>query len=316
MRQVVGQDASIATISDAICDHMSRIGHKSNKPLVLSLHGPPGVGKTYFHQLAAHALYQGDVPKTKHCPGKDCLGYKVLFGMDYTEKDKDRQHLLLQKSLLEHVGSYPQSFIVVEEYDKLDCFMRGFFRQIMQVGVIGNYSLHDSIIVLESNLGYSLLHGMLEKSGGRNNISIDQAQKELKDMVFKWWTMQKCEDFSDTQKLMRSIDFFLPFYPLERSHITQLFKMKLDALSKQSEQAGYGKIHYGDQVLSFLAGKVEFDGQYPIEGGKETNTVTVRYLQRPLRRWMEEIESTEDKARTSERHTWVLHDNGRSLKIV
>ncbi len=27
------------------------------KPLVVSLHGPPGVGKTYFHKLLAEAVY-------------------------------------------------------------------------------------------------------------------------------------------------------------------------------------------------------------------------------------------------------------------
>lgn len=67
---------ALRQISDAICDHLAQ--PEPARPLVLSLHGPPGVGKSMFHLLAAHALYnrQPERPGLR-CPGLDCAGYKV-----------------------------------------------------------------------------------------------------------------------------------------------------------------------------------------------------------------------------------------------
>jgi hypothetical protein len=50
-----GQAVATDLLADAICDHLET-PHPS-KPLVLAVHGPPGVGKSYFHQLLAQAVY-------------------------------------------------------------------------------------------------------------------------------------------------------------------------------------------------------------------------------------------------------------------
>jgi len=50
-----GQAVATDLLADAICDHLEN-PHPS-KPLVLAVHGPPGVGKSYFHQLLAQAVY-------------------------------------------------------------------------------------------------------------------------------------------------------------------------------------------------------------------------------------------------------------------
>lgn len=73
--QVVGQGLALRQLCDAICDHVSNAN--PNKPLVLSVHGPPGVGKSMVHQLAAKALYNAEPSADTQCPGIDCPGYKV-----------------------------------------------------------------------------------------------------------------------------------------------------------------------------------------------------------------------------------------------
>eukprot|EP00959_Pyramimonas_sp_CCMP1952_P204964 4286011-Pyramimonas_sp.AAC.3 len=68
---------------------------------------------------------------SKHCPGAGCPGYHVVFGTDYVATEIEKQAALLkilpgtltnrahtQLSLLEHVKSYPESLVVIEEYDK------------------------------------------------------------------------------------------------------------------------------------------------------------------------------------------------------
>lgn len=332
-RYLVGQEGSLNVVADAICDFLDpkvMLDGGQQRPLVLSIHGPPGVGKTYFHQLAAHVLYDTvaedvDVNGDKvfslrngvACPGHSCPGYHVLFGMDYTSHDRDVQHGLLQKALLDHVSMYPQSFIVIEEYDKLDCYMRGFFRQMLQGGTVGNQSLGQSIIVLESNLGYGVLHTMLEEKGGREKIDMQEAQRALKDMVFQVWQQQKCEDFSDSQKLLRSIDFFLPFYPLEKKHIELLFRKALDGYRdsavKEFKDMGNVTLDYTSESINYLVDKVEFDGKYPIEGGKEVQTVSTGYLSRPYRQWVNSLKRR--KGSPEGVYRWEQSDSGRSLHI-
>jgi hypothetical protein len=334
---LVGQGPSIKFLADAVCDFLDKDAKHdmpssvSAAPLVVSLHGPPGVGKTYFHKLAAHVLYNVESKGSeggRGCPGRACPGYKVLFGMDYTSHDRDLQHRLLQNSLLDHVSTHPQSLIVVEEYDKLDCHMRGFFRQILQGNSVGNQSLGQSIVVLESNLGHSALHGLLDNDSGRRkreDIDMRDAQKALKDMVFVMWQEQGCEEFSDSQKLIRSIDHFLPFYPLEREHIVELFHKKLKGYGDagRSEFGGSVDLMCDDQcvkeVIPFLLDKVEFDDGYPIEGGKEVNTVSTGYLSRPFREWIGHIRQKtleakkEQRKHANEEYTWHIIDNAVSI---
>jgi hypothetical protein len=75
---IVGQPAALAAIADAVCDHLAETaaaavaggganskrggaggagGGGGTKPLVLSAHGPPGVGKSAAHAVLAAALY-------------------------------------------------------------------------------------------------------------------------------------------------------------------------------------------------------------------------------------------------------------------
>jgi ATP-dependent Clp protease ATP-binding subunit ClpA len=333
---LVGQGPATRVLTDAICDFLdggaSAGGMDNhNSPLVVSLHGPPGVGKTYFHKLAARALYNAE----ERCPGRGCPAYKVLFGMDYSSEDVAEQHKLLQNSLIEHVALYPQSLIVIEEYDKLDCHMRGFFRQMLQGNLVageGNRttSLEKSIVILESNLGYSVLHGLLEGTGGnrgsvegmrnavrrqRDEVPMEDAQRALKDMIFSVWRAQGCEDFSDSQKFMRSVDHFLPFYPLEEEDIVALFEKKLLGY----EEASGGRLGCDGAcrrvVVPFLVDKVEFDGRYPIEGGKEVNTISTGYLSRPFRHWLEEQGQGAPPAPRGT-FSWRLVDGNIAIQLI
>lgn len=174
---VVGQPAALAAIADAVCDHLAENGNAaaagggkskrgggggssggggSGKPLVLSAHGPPGVGKSAAHAVLAAALYspsdlsavlegisraeeeleredeeqaqeeeeQGGTLRRRRrrtkppppplptlladCPGKGCPGYRVLFGLDYSDSARSGALAALRESLLEHVAKHPQ----------------------------------------------------------------------------------------------------------------------------------------------------------------------------------------------------------------
>lgn len=77
MQNIVGQDLALHQLVDAVCTHLATAHHK--KPLILSVHGPPGVGKTFTHTLLARALYNKQPETAIKCPGEDCAGAKVGF---------------------------------------------------------------------------------------------------------------------------------------------------------------------------------------------------------------------------------------------
>jgi hypothetical protein len=204
--RVVGQGLALRQLCDAVCDHINN--PNPIKPLVLSVHGPPGVGKSMVHQLAARALYNAEPAGDMQCPGIDCPGYKVhphastspvrrncmqpctssepcscmqhmpvhgdcnpvpcnetafgnisccllaqkddgrrnsciqvLYGMDYIRSERAEQHSLLRAALMDHIDNYPEALIVIEEYDKLDCATRGFFRQLLENARTANITL-------------------------------------------------------------------------------------------------------------------------------------------------------------------------------
>ena len=66
---------------------------------------------------------------------------KVLYGMDYLRSEREEQHALLRAALMDHISHHPEALIVIEEYDKLDCATRGFFRQLLENARSANVTL-------------------------------------------------------------------------------------------------------------------------------------------------------------------------------
>lgn len=75
LQHLVGQDLAVRQLCDAVCDHVG--AERPVRPLVLSVHGPPGVGKSLLHLLLARSLYSARPSADQRCPGPDCGGYKA-----------------------------------------------------------------------------------------------------------------------------------------------------------------------------------------------------------------------------------------------
>lgn len=88
--------------------------------------------------------------------------------------------------------------------------------------------------------------------------SAEAAQRMLKDLMFRLWADDACESASDIVKLLSLIDFYLPFMPLEREHINELFKAKLQQRAQEMLTASQGQLTWGDEIVNFLVSKVCF----------------------------------------------------------
>lgn len=74
-QEITGQELALTHLTEVLCQHMAQ--KQPLKPLVISVHGPPGVGKTYTHLWLARTLYNTHPSADLDCPGIHCRGYKV-----------------------------------------------------------------------------------------------------------------------------------------------------------------------------------------------------------------------------------------------
>lgn len=284
--RLVGQELATQQLLSLVCDHVAQA--RPTKPLVLSLHGPPGVGKSLFHSLLADALYNfTGLGKSCEAGSLSCPGYRVVFGTDFFEEDRARATSLLRTSIRTQLLRHPETLLVVEEFDKADCDSRAILRQVIDTGMVGNVSARRSIIVLESNTGSRHMVKLLQRAGSRDALTPEAAQRSLKDVTYNASLRQQCESPVDTQKLLSLVDAFVPFLPLERRHV----RSALAGLLRDRRAAGVQSREFGDLlwdggVLEFLTSKVEFEADeagFAMEGAKEGSTVMSRHTSPVLR---------------------------------
>lgn len=87
-------------------------------------------------------------------------------------------------------------------------------------------------------------------------ISAEDAQRALKDLIFSTWAAEGCESRTDTLKMVSLVDFFLPFLPLERRHVQQLFSKRLLDIAQQLMATESTALSWDADVVEFLADKV------------------------------------------------------------
>lgn len=308
---VVGQDLALQAVTDAVCEHIALGGH-ADRPLVLSFHGPVGVGKSLTQKAVAEALFgcrKGVGFESELEPVGPGGGYLSLAGTDWGAADREVQATALAERLARQVAVHPASLVVVEDYDKMSCAARAVLRHAMDHGRVahevrarvkptqaagelagggegrpfggavdtglrssgssgrGAGASHGrfarSILVLESNLGYSDLVGFMADAGAgatRGELSLVDAQRRLRDRVYAGWEAQACEDAGETHRSVSLVDFFVPFLPLERQHVRAVFAGQLGLRSMRGRMEGtWSALAWDDKVLDYLAANVEYE---------------------------------------------------------
>lgn len=190
---------------------------------------------------------------------------------------------------------------MVEEYDKLSCNARGIFRQLLQNPEIADVKLRKSIIILESNLGTFELQNLLEENGNKKGgIAPEIGHKKLKDLVYEHWA-STCEPLIDTLNVLNLVNFFLPYFPLGQREIRDVIIL---GMATRAHNQGFLKLKWDEAAVDFLLNKISFESGYPIDGGKEVDSVLTRHIDRPLRQLKNKDPS---QSTLKERHHGVVH---------
>ena len=59
---------------------------------------------------------------------------------------------------------------------------------------------------------------------GPLQITPERAEHALRDLVFSSWRRSPCEEYPDTLKMISLIDFFLPYFPLQREQVSLTYR--------------------------------------------------------------------------------------------
>ena len=91
-------------------------------------------------------------------------------------------------------------------------------------------------------------------------VTAEAAAQTLKNLVFSIWQESGCEGFADTVKSVGLVNFYLPFFPLERQHISQLFRIRIQRRVDEAAREGLPAVSWGDDIVPWLTNKVSSTG--------------------------------------------------------
>lgn len=83
--------------------------------------------------------------------------------------------------------------------------------------------------------------------------------------MYNIWSQGNCEGHVDIIRMLGSIDFFLPYFPLEGSNIRELFINRLVDQSAAVLRSDAANLTWSNDVTDFLMSKVWAGRQFPYQ---------------------------------------------------
>ncbi|XP_076019977.1 torsin-4A [Genypterus blacodes] len=244
-REVFGQQGAVEGLLAHLKDYLSTYIH--NKPLVLSLHGPTGVGKSHLGRLLA-GHFRSVVGETL------VLQYFVLH---HCPLEADALRCARDLSVL-----ISDTVARAEEEEKIPLFifdeaehMHGEIMDVLRDLVVSDHSNEylNAIYLFLSNLGHShITKHMLHNS---SSISMAMTAAGRHSNLVKEITPVLRNTLEELHPLWTEADI-LPLGLLEKGHVMECFK---DEVTREG--------FYPDLTnIERLAGEIEY---YPTVGGRE-----------------------------------------------
>jgi len=282
-QKLYGQHLVTKSVHDALRSHLSKSKvNPPTHPLVLSFHGWTGCGKNHVAKLIAeHLYYEGLKSKyvkhfisTLHFTG--CL---IDSCPDGAKQVSYRE--FIQKEITSRVSSCPQSLFIFDEMDKLPIGLIDAISAFLDHSdSIDGVDFRFSIFLFLSNAGGS---GIAKKSYEFYRAGKPREQLTMKDLE----TVIGLSVFNSKEGgLTRSsivdhhlIDHFVPFLPLERSHVKNCVEDYLKEkriIFGERDKAGVIKVFKKKEsvFIEKVLDELEFDSfnLYSVSGCKRLST--------------------------------------------
>ena len=252
-KRVIGQDEAINAISDAV--RRSRAGLQDPKRPIGSFIflGTTGVGKTELAKALADYLFDDENMMTRI----DMSEYQEKFSATrligappgYVGYDEGGQ-------LTEAIRRKPYSVVLFDEIEKAHPDVFNILLQVLDDGRLTDnkgrtVNFKNTIIIMTSNLGSSLIREHFEKMTAANH---DEVVEETKNEVLELLKQTIRPEF------LNRIDDIIMFTPLSKPEIRAIVNLQLNSVKKMLA-ANDMTLDFTDEALELIADK-GFDPQF------------------------------------------------------
>ncbi|XP_029301284.1 torsin-1B-like isoform X2 [Cottoperca gobio] len=219
--KLFGQHIASRIILQAVNEFMTNDNPK--KPLVLSLHGSSGTGKTFVSQLIADNIYKKGMDSNFVHMFTSTLHFPHSSHLD-TYKSQ------LQQWIKGNVSNCAQSMFIFDEMDKMHPDLIDSIKPYLDYyDKLDGVSYRKAIFIFLSNIGgESITKRALDFwKAGR-----DREKIELKDLkiLLALAVFSKNSGLSHSSLIDNNlVDFFIPFLPLEYRHVVQCVMAEMKA---------------------------------------------------------------------------------------
>ena len=265
-KRVIGQDDAIHAIADAV--RRSRAGLQDPKRPIGSFIflGTTGVGKTELAKALADYLFDDENMMTRI----DMSEYKEKFSATrligappgYVGYDEGGQ-------LTEAIRRKPYSVVLFDEIEKAHPDVFNILLQVLDDGRLTDnkgrtVNFKNTIIIMTSNLGSSLIRDNFEKITDANRVQVvEQTKSQVMDLLKK----------TIRPEFLNRIDEIIMFTPLNEDEIRQIVKLQLNGVKKMVGQNGID-LEFTDAALDFIS----HEGYDPQFGARPVKRVIQRYV--------------------------------------
>ena len=230
-QRVVGQEEAIIALSDAI--RRSRAGLQDAKRPIGSFIflGTTGVGKTELAKALAAYLFNDENALTRidmsEYQEKHTVSRLVGAPPGYVGYEEGGQ-------LTEAVRRKPYSIVLLDEIEKAHPDVFNILLQVLDDGRLTDnkgrlVNFKNTLIIMTSNLGSSLIHERFEKAKEQDFPEIaERTQVEVLDLLKQ----------NIRPEFLNRIDEQILFLPLTRTNVAQIVQLQLDALKLKLKEMG------------------------------------------------------------------------------
>ncbi|CAD5211823.1 unnamed protein product [Bursaphelenchus okinawaensis] len=216
-----GQHIAIENVLKAVNAHLSNPNPR--KALTLSFHGPPGTGKNYVAGMIRNAMFK----KAE----KSAYTHLFVSTMHFTQPDLVPQYQRqIRNWIVGNLTNCERQLFVFDEIDKMPAGVLDAVRPFMDhYENIGTVDPRKSIYVFLSNAG---ANGIIKKTYDhhkagqlRETLTLNDFEDVIRNSAFN----EKDSGLKNNEMVTRHlIDTFVPFLPLERSHVASCVKYYME----------------------------------------------------------------------------------------
>uniref|UniRef100_A0A1W7RCB5 Torsin n=1 Tax=Agkistrodon contortrix contortrix TaxID=8713 RepID=A0A1W7RCB5_AGKCO len=241
-KKVFGQHLVSEVIVKAVTGFLTNPNPK--KPLALSLHGWTGTGKNFVSKIVADSLYDEGL-KSKYV-------HQFVSTLHFPHQQNISQYKdQLQTWIRGNVSSCARSIFIFDEMDKMHAGLIDSIKPFLEYyEEIDGISYRKAIFIFLSNAGAEKITEVAidhwKNGKKREELPLHVLQQTLSNSVFN----NKNSGFWHSNLIDRNvIDYFIPFLPLEISHVKMCIRAELELRGHPINEAVVSRV--ADEMTYF-----------------------------------------------------------------